>query len=206
MAHSPDYKEMAAITVPTVEHYCTKHGYGFLYDPNVDVRLGDSMKINLFHTLYAGGQFSGDDVFCWIDTDALVMNSDVKLQSFLGPFLTRHVLYGSDVNGLNTGVWFARFTSHADHFLRTAQAASLSMGWADQVGIFQTALQPIFKNIVTIGPGKGFNSMLYPLYGWDFAHGKEVNEYEEGDCILHFPGIEMSARMRFLRECAAMAK
>lgn len=197
---------MAAITVPTVERYCAKHGYGFVYHPDVDPTMGDAMKIELFHQLYAGGQFTGEDVFVWIDTDALIMDSDVLLSSYMGEFPSYHIVYGSDPNGLNTGVWFARFTSHADHFLRVAQQSSLAMGWADQPGILQAWLQPIFRNVVTILPGKGFNSMLYSLYGWDFAHGKEINDYEEGDLVLHFPGIEMSERMRLLREYAALAK
>lgn len=205
-AHDDGYREMAAITMPTVKDYCAKHGYGFIYEPNVEPELADACKIGFFHELYASGRYSGDDVFFWIDTDALIMNSAVRLERYVPDIFEAHVLYGSDPNGLNTGAWFARFTSRADHFLRVAQQASFAMGWSDQPGILQTYLQPVFTPWVRIGPGKGFNSMLYSLYGWDWPHGNEINAYEEGDLVLHLPGIERSQRMELLRHYRGLAQ
>ena len=201
MAYDRRFEELAAVSVPLAERYCQKHGYAFIRD-RIDEREGDACKIRLFNTLYATGAYDGNDVFFWLDTDALIMNSDEKLEPFAERMREKHVLYGCDPNGINTGTWFARFTSHADHFLRVAQQKSASMGWADQEGIIQTYVQPAFTSRVAVVPGKGFNSMLYDLYGWDWSHKHEINAYEPGDLVLHFPGIEFSQRVELMRQHA----
>lgn len=200
-AHDEGYRDMAAITMPTVKGYAAKQGYAFVYEPNIEPTLADACKISLFHQLYAGGRFTGDDYYCWVDTDALVMNSYFDLEAYLvAELVNHHVLYGSDFNGINSGIWMARFTSHADHFLRVAQQTSFAYGWADQNGIIATYLQPIFTPLVKFVPGKMFNAMPYELYGHeDWAHKNEINNYEPGDFILHLPGIEAQTRMELLR-------
>lgn len=207
MAHDAAYTEMGKITAPSVSAYAQKHNYSFYYWPTIDPAEGDSCKIRIFREFYASGLFGGTDIFMWIDTDALIMNSDVRVEDIVPEMMEEyHVLYASDPNGLNTGVWFARFTSRADHFLRISQQTSWAMGWADQVGIFQTYLQPIFSGVVRIVPGKRFNAMDYSLYGWDWPHGREVNAYEPGDWILHVPAIERETRLNLLREYASLAQ
>lgn len=200
-AHDAAYQPMADITIDTVAAYANKHNYRLCYRPNLDPREGDMCKIRLFREIYATGMYTGDDYFVWIDTDAIVMNSNVKIESIAGQYMgDYHVLYGQDPNGINTGVWMARFTSHADHFLRVSMQQSLAMGWSDQPGIFQTSLQPIFSRVVKYIPGKIFNAMPYEHYGWDsWAHKNEINNYETGDFILHLPGIELQARLELLR-------
>lgn len=210
-AHDARYAEMAAITAPINEAYCKKHGYEFLYLPDRDEREGDSCKINIFKALYASGQYGGDDVFFWIDTDAMVMNSEIKIEELFDLELhyikpIPHYWVGYDVNGLNTGTWMARFTSHANHFLTVALNQSIAMGWADQEGLFQTMLKEPFKHWVRQIPGKAMNAMPYELYGWDsWAHKNEINNYEPGDFILHTPGLEMSKRVEVLRHYAKLA-
>lgn len=206
MAHTPDYSEMGQISFPLAHAYAQKHGYRMAYDPAVEQTLADACKISLFHELYATGEYGGDDVFFWLDTDALIMNSDVKLERYIHEMGEAHVMYGSDANGINSGTWFARFTSRADHFLRVSQQMSFALGWSDQPGIFQTFLQPVFQPWVKIVPGKGFNSMPYNVLGWNFPHGTEVNAYEPGDLVCHFPGIEHQTRMALMREYAELAK
>ncbi len=210
MACDEAFAELFRVSYPLVQRYCEKHNYIFVADNHLDKTEGDSAKIRLFRLLYATGLYSGDDIFCWIDTDALVMNSNwsiediVSIEGLLDNGV--HVLYGSDFNGLNTGVWFARFTSHADHFLRTAQQASWSMGWSDQPGILQTWLQPIFTPWVKIVPGKRFNAMPYELFGNDgWAHKNAINNYESGDWICHFAGIEHQTRLELMRQYAVEA-
>lgn len=205
-AHSPNYQEMADVTLPTVERYCKRHGYNLFYDGLRDPREGDAMKITLFKGLYETGQFTGDDWFMWIDTDALVMNGGFSVAEMLS-LSQVHYVVGYDFNGMNTGVWFARFTSHAHHFLSVAQNVSIAMGWADQVGLIQTALSPPFNTWVALVPAKAFNAYPYELYGWDhYAHKNEINNYEPGDFILHLPGIEYERRLELLREYAKEAK
>ncbi len=206
-AHDAGYAEMAAITLPTVEQYCKRHGYELYYDPNVDSRETDACKIRIFCDLYASGRFQGDDRFFWIDTDALVMNSEIHLDELAAIMQDYHYMVGYDANGINTGTWMARFTSHADHYLRVSRSQSIGMGWADQVGLLQTALQAPFCEWVRTIPGKYMNAMPYELYGWDsWPHKNEINNYEPGDFVLHLPGIEHEARLKMLRDYAQQAR
>jgi hypothetical protein len=217
-AHDARYAEMASITMPSLMRYCAKHNYELWVDDNIDPREGDFCKIRLFRELYATGNYSPDDFCFWIDTDALVMNSEVKLEDVSHHWLDYvtsstlwgdtqgHYLVGYDPNGINTGTWLARFSSKAEHFLRVATETSASMGWADQVGLLMTALQPTFRDIVRYCPGRVMNSMPYRLYGWNWQHGYEINAYEDGNFVVHLPAIELPKRLELLREYARGAK
>lgn len=205
-AHDAHYQSMADISMPSLRRYCTRHGYTLYYDPDLDPREADACKIRIFRDLYATGRYTGDDLFFWIDTDALVMNSAVALEGIQQHYMGEaHYMVGYDPNGINTGTWMARFTSRADHFLRVSWQLSLSMGFSDQPGLFQTALQHPFKDWVKYVPGKVFNSMPYAEYGWDWPHGPEINAYEPGDFVLHAPSLEKTRRMDLLREYAKLA-
>lgn len=205
-AHDENYAEMASVTIPSVQRYCRRHNYQLYYEPDLNPREADACKIRIFRDLYASGQFTGEDLFFWIDTDALVMNSAVALEGIRERHMgDAHYMVGYDPNGINTGTWMARFTSHADHFLRVSWQLSLSMGFSDQPGLFQTSLQHPFKDWVKYIPGKVFNAMPYAEYGWDWPHGPEINAYESGDFICHFPSLEQSRRMQLLREYAKVA-
>lgn len=206
-AHGPEYAELAAITYPSVERYCRKHGYGLAYDPNRTDK--DACKVALYQGLYAKRQFNPDDVFVWIDTDALIMNSDVRLDHIVHWMMPRsvHYLIGTDVNGLNSGVFIARFSPEAHLFMTVANSISLASGWADQEGLIQTAIKSPHKEIYREVPGKVFNCNDYSLKGWNFGeYGNYVNQYVPGDFIIHLAGVEEPTRTNALREYAKIAK
>jgi len=123
-AHDEKYDELAAITFPTVQRYADKHGYTLSYNPRIDPVDADACKAKMFLSLYATGQYAADDVFMWIDTDALVMNSDKPITP-----ITAHFLWGYDYNGPNSGVWFARFSSQAAHYVNVYAVTAHAMGW-----------------------------------------------------------------------------
>lgn len=204
--HGPEYQELADVTRPSVERYCEKRGYDFLYDPTrIDK---DACKVALYDEAYRTGRYSPDDVFCWIDTDALVMNSEIRVEHIVYWLMPRSVDYliGTDVNGLNSGFFIARFSPEAYLFLTVASATSTAMGWADQEGLIQTAVKEPHKSIYREVPGKVFNGNLYPEKGWNYGeYGNYVNAYEPGDFVLHLAGFEPNARMRLLREYAEKA-
>lgn len=205
-AHGPEYAELAAITYPSVERYCKKHGYGLAYDPNRTDK--DACKVALYQTIYATGQFCSADVFVWIDTDALIMNSDRRIESIVYEHMPSsvHYLIGTDVNGLNSGVFVARFSPEAHLFMTVANSISVASGWADQEGLIQTAIKSPHKEIYKEVPGKVFNCNDYSLKGWNFGeYGNYINRYEPGDFIIHLAGCEEPTRKNKLREYAERA-
>jgi len=204
-AHDEKYDELAAITYPTVKHYAEKHDYELAYNPRIDPVDADACKAKMFLSLYATGQYAADDVFMWIDTDALVMNSNLALaDDFFSQYT--HFVWGYDYNGPNSGVWFARFTSQAAHYVQVYDNTAQSMGWGDQEAMVQKMLVPPFSRWVSVVAGKRFNCYPYEYHGRaDWAHKNEINNYEPGDFILHAAGMESEMRLRVLREYAALA-
>lgn len=206
-AHGPEYQQLADITRPSVENYCRKHGYILFYDPKRTDK--DACKVAMYQAAYATGQFTPDDVFVWIDTDAVVMNSDVRLDHIVHWLMPRsvHYLIGTDVNGLNSGVFIARFSPEAHLFMTVANSISIASGWADQEGLIQTAIKSPHKEIYREVPGKVFNCNDYRLKGWNFGeYGNYVNQYEDGDFIVHLAGVEEPTRTVTLQEYAEKAK
>lgn len=198
--HGPEYNELAAITFPTVERYCEKWGYDRQYDPNRTDK--DACKVAMYQDAYATGRYGTDDVWMWIDTDAVVLNSDIRVEHLVYWLMPRHVHYlvGTDPNGLNTGVFIARFTPEAKLFMTVANGISIASGWADQEGLIQTAVKSPHKEIYREVPGKVFNCNLYELKGWDFGeYSNYINRFEPGDFIAHLAGVEEPTRTTALR-------
>jgi hypothetical protein len=193
---------MASITQPTLVRYCQRQGYEFAYDPNVNETEKDAAKARMFLNMYASGRFGVGDIALWIDTDACVMNSAVRMQDvFFDDVPAAHFVWAYDWNGPNSGVWMARFTSQAAHFIQTYDYLARAMGWGDNWAMNQTMLLPPFRDWVACIPGKRMNANLYQLHGLDgMLHKKHINAYEPGDWILHLAGLEHSARMTALRK------
>jgi len=212
-AHGPEYADLAAITLPTLKHYCEKHGYYFFYDGNRTDK--DACKVAMFQQAFSAvlptptERLGPDDVFVWVDTDAAILNSDIRIEQIVYALMPRsvHYLIGVDVNGLNSGVFIARFSPEASLFMTVATSISVASGWADQEGLVQTAIKSPHKEIYRECPGKVFNCNDYALKGWNFGeYGNYVNRYEPGDFILHLAGVEEPTRTNKLREYVAMAK
>lgn len=191
MAHDIGYSELASITVPTWQRYCAKWGYHFHYDAQRPKEECDFAKVAMYQQLYAS--YGREDVFVWADSDALIMNSAIRLDHIVYAHMPKscHFLIGQDMNGLNSGVYFARFTPQGRNFLRVAMIASKSMGWADQEGLIQKSLTGQHRSGYKEVPGKIFNAMLYDRLGWDDEDGNYLNKYEHGDLVLHFAGLPM---------------
>lgn len=206
-AHGPEYQALADITRPTVERYCEKRGYDFLYDPNRTDK--DACKVALYKEAYATGRYGPDDVFCWIDTDALIMNSEIRIEHIVYWLTPRsiHYMIGTDVNGLNSGFFIARFSPEALLFQTVANTISVGSGWSDQEGLIQTAVKEPHRSIYREVPGKVFNCNLYDRKGWALGeYGRYINEYQDGDFVLHLAGVEEPERTNTLRAYAELAR
>lgn len=121
------YAPIADVTLPIMQRYATKHGYGlhigkYHTDPRNLFTYGDRLKISLFNEHY-----DAHDIICFLDIDVLVMNSEIKIEEVLmGHSLTelskmgrgllaeaarekmRPFLWTYDPNGPCSGFWIAR--------------------------------------------------------------------------------------------------
>jgi hypothetical protein len=131
-AHDEKYDELAAITFPSVRKYVDRHGYVLAYNPRIDPVDADACKAKMFLSIYAQGQYGPDDVFVWVDSDAVIMQSDISVETLLERSTFSkddHYLIGCDFNGVNSGVWFARFSPQAAHYVQVYSQVAVAMGW-----------------------------------------------------------------------------
>ena len=135
-AHTSDYQALASLTCPTVRRYAEKHSYAYFYHPAWEERFpadGDRCKIRIYEELYETNAF---DVFVWIDSDAMITNSDVSIDGLLSRFMhlgylteDDHFVWGYDASCENTGVYIARMTPQAHAFLHASFCRGVEMGW-----------------------------------------------------------------------------
>ena len=205
--HDPNYADLAAITLPSVKAYCKKHGYFLLYDPARNDK--DACKVSLYQQAYSDGRFGPEDVFCWIDTDAVLVNSERRIENIVYEHMPRwcHYLIGCDVNGINSGFFIARFSPEAALFMNVANTVSVVSGWADQIGLAQTSLMEPHRSIYKEVPGAVFNCNDYAEKGWALGeYGGYINEFVPGSLVFHAAGIEEPRRSELLKKYAEMAK
>jgi hypothetical protein len=216
--HTTNYQDLADITVPTMQRYCEKHGYDFAYVPDWELRFpdlaneGDRFKARMFENLYAENKIHNKwDVFLWIDSDALIWNSDISVDALFtrlsreqGLSDNHHFLWGYDVGGPNSGVYFARFTWQAAAFMRTQLARSVEMGFGDNTAMINVGVVPPYNEWCKVVPGWYFNAYLPEIYGWtEFA---EMNGLREDSLCAHLPGMTNEQRLPIARRLAEKAR
>lgn len=210
-AGSPDFAELASITVPSKQRYAEKWGYSFFRFESKK-EDGDKCKFDAYMQL----RDKGYDVCFWSDDDALVMNSDWRIEDILhyemgyDPTVSMdkdiHFLWGWDGAGPNSGVYFARFTPQAYHFMDRYTATMLENGLGDNTAMIQTMLIPPFNQYVKCIRGTLFNAYDYAFYGWDkYGYSQMINKYEPGSFMLQMPGISNDIRIPELRKRALEA-
>ena len=199
-AYTSDYKNIADLTVPNKREYCLQHGYDFL----------EIIDDNTFGKHPAFAKFSSAikylPFYDWIfynDTDSLIMNYNVKLESFIDNNYDFIVSY--DINGLNSGQWFVKNTTWALNFMTKVfnrNEFNNFGGWADQVAFCNTWLysgEAMQKTKIV--PQKLFNSYLYETFGKNDEGNYpdwEQGQFKMGDFCLHLCGLEAKPRMDWI--------
>lgn len=175
------------------EAYCSKHGYAFFMETQEYVgRSAYWQKIFSLAMLMASA-LEGDtlDWIFWTDTDTMILNDEIKLESFLPPSHEAwnsndtdvHVLMSRDHRGWNNGAFLIRVHPWSLNYLIR------SYTWPDYHAGFesfeQTAMARLYeefedvrRHVVRV-PMKWFNA--YPS-------GRSVYVATDQDLQVHFPG------------------
>ena len=191
---TPNFQEMADLTVPTMGHYCERHGYE-LHTVIEETHSGWH-KMRIVLDLLQTGDYAG---VLWLDSDALVTNpSSTRLEdlALFGDFVCT-----SDCFGISTGTFLARATDNAAKLLWACLCVgdALIRGhqWAEQEAIMRFARFEPYASIVKIVPQRLMNSYYSSAYSrplWPDA------TWEPGDFILHLPGMGWEDRVRIARD------
>ena len=192
---------MADLTRQNKIDYCSKNGYSYL-EIQEEATSDKHVAFNKYSVALRYLPFY-DWVF-YNDCDSLIMNYNIKLESFIDENYEAIISY--DINGLNTGQWFMKNTNWANEFLKRVYNRSEfdSFGsWADQIAFCNTWLysgEAMQKTKVV--PQKLFNSYLYETFfkndrreSPDWAQGQFTN----GDFMLHICGLDSNARKTLIQ-------
>ena len=109
------YKEKVKWTIVNKKSYCKRHGYDFIDDSTV---YDDSKPIPWSKIKLLLKYINQYDYLVWIDADILIMNLNIKLESFIEQYSQYDQICGSDFRMTNTGVWFIKNTEFSKLFLQ----------------------------------------------------------------------------------------
>jgi hypothetical protein len=196
------YKPLADLLRNNKKEYCDKHGYDF---------------IELQREAYPNRHAAYNKFICtqeilpyydWVfynDIDSLIMNYSIKLESFLDENYNFIISY--DINGINTGMWFAKNSAFANNFLIDVfdkRGYENYKGWADQIAFVNSYIfsGQALKNIKIV-PQKLFNSYFYETFLPNDQGQKPYwpeGQYHAGDFLIHLCGLNFESRKQFISQ------
>lgn len=220
---SPEYAEIATITLPVMQKYCQRHGYAmelgaYHTNPNSLVDYGDRSKLRLYDKF-----FNDYDAMMFLDVDALIMNHDIKIEDVL---CGRPFLWTYDANGPCSGFWIAQCVQPVRHALITVSnrapllgnvrtlehlgpphKITLEMeprGQSDQETMRAMMHEPPFNKVLghCVSGKEAGHCYDYPEIGWP-EEWQYINHYTPGDWIVTFPSLSLERRVELLRRYAS---
>ncbi len=182
------YSDIGQLTARVKQAYCKKHGYDFyhyddLLDPERSTPYAAWNKIPAILRHLPNYKW----VF-WIDADAVMVRPEIRLEGFLDD--RRDVLFGCDIEGINSGVAFYQNTLRTWEFLTRAYARD---DWRDRKNTWE---QTTFKMLLR----EDWHAIRYSILG-DFINSNPAQS--AGRFIVHTWGMHPKARRATLEEFTA---
>jgi len=108
------YKKITHWATMNKKSYCQRHGYDFIDDESI---WDKSKPIPWSKILLLLKYIEKYDYIVWIDADILIMNMDIKIETFIERYSNYDQISGSDWKMQNTGVWIIKNTDFSKRFL-----------------------------------------------------------------------------------------
>ena len=198
-------KRLANMTNPNHTEYCDTRGYELLHFDehyNWDIKWECGwQKIFLFDELLNDSKYEDTEWFFWIDTDAIFMNYNTKLESLVDDWSFFSVC--RDCNGINVGTFFIKNCDRSREFIRDliddgplpgaifenqGKGPNGSPHWwnfSEQGSIDRLGLSDKYRSGFSVRPNRAFNSYVH-----DCIHGiLPSHKYQKGDFLIHLPGV-----------------
>jgi len=127
-----NYAELQALTAPTIHGYAERHGYAALVSIYGETKRAPSWY-KLVQIQEAFNQ--GYDTVLWVDTDAIIVNFSITVESLLRPGKTFY--HSNNWYGMNCGVMILRDCIDVRRLLRAAwgQTHLIDHPWWEQAAI-----------------------------------------------------------------------
>lgn len=193
MVFTSDWYDIADITVTNTEHYCRKHGYGII--PEImDNPYNGFQKIKSIQTLFEVGA----DVIWSLDCDTLITNHTISVDNFLKE--NKYFYITKDFNDINAGSFIIKKSKWSNSFLEYL----LRQEGGDKMYCEQDAIVKFIKEFgydnICILSHPSINSYKYELYPEIPLQTHQQGNWEQGDFILHLPGVILEKRIEIMNE------
>jgi hypothetical protein len=188
---TPDIALYAAKSEVNKIRYCRKHGYGCaIYKDVLDAnRPASWSKILALKEVFAAGKC---DWCFWIDADAIITNSEIRLETIIDE--EYDLIVSQDINGINFGVFLIKNTPGARQFLDAvyAQTQHIHNPIVENAAVREVIAKELAPMCaVKVESQRRFNSCLYGLYYYPpYPEG----DFQRGDFVLHLPAASGEVR------------
>lgn len=200
--YDQNYKKVADLFRHNKMEYCVKNGYDYLEV----VREAYPNKHAAYNKFLVTLEYL--PYYDWIfynDVDSIIMNQNIKLESLLDENYKFIISY--DINGLNSGMWFAKNSTFANNFLVDCFEKSgfeNYKGWADQISLANCYLYSgeAMQNIKLVQQAQ-FNSYIYDNFYFEDTKTKAFypqGKYKTGQFMLHLCGMDYETRNKYAQE------
>jgi hypothetical protein len=220
VSYNEHYSDMANLTVNhNIKQYCEKHGYTLWIDQQNELdnnRSSHWQKIKTSINILP----SFDWVF-FIDTDCLIMNSNIKLESLIDDdysfIVPNHNVAANDnpitnIEGIHNVITSQFLVKNDTDGLAILQAIWDAEGWPEEMDIstfdyegrqMRIVINSLkFKDKIKIIEEKLLNRFWYINNPYMVMHFKGVNNnvWQAGDFIVHVTGYSKEDRIRILSD------
>jgi len=161
-----------AFSFPNFQRYCDKHNYTFIgsskqFDDRHPSWARLPMIFNIIHKY---------DWVMWIDPDALIINTDKKIEDYLSDDFSFRI---SKTGVINHGVWYVKNSPLGIRILQDTynQTQFIEHMWRENqacIHLFNEVYTPETMDNIRIDINADYNVF--------------AKNYNQGDFVIHFPG------------------
>jgi hypothetical protein len=176
------YKEFTKLGMLTQIEYCKRNGYDLIDDESV---YDKSRPIPWSKILSIKKYLQQYDYIVWMDADIIILNFEVKLESFINQYLfnkeSDFLMCIDTGNKRNTGVWFIKNTDYALKFMDRIYEQT---NYIDAGEWEQTAFNNLYEQNIDNIQSK---STIFP-YSQAYLFNCLLYDYKYGYFLIHFMG------------------
>lgn len=193
--YTKDWEEIAKIVIPNMIDYSKQHNYSyspFLVPDGYD-------NFDKIHTMFDTFNMYDIDFIFNRDADTLITNLTISLESFIEEGKDFYIT--KDYNGINSGTFLIRKSKWSYNFITYVENQKGKEGiYGEQDAIVRYMQEFPNDEKIKILPHPSINSYLYENYSDIPKQTHEQGEWQEGDFLLHLPGLGMGKRLQILNE------
>jgi len=193
--YTEGWMPIAKVVLPVATQYCKKHGYDFKF-----ICFPGEYPSNFgFNKIrYIQEVFKGDCDICWsLDLDTMITNHNIRVEDFLQDGKDFYIT--KDVNAHNAGSFIVKKSEWSKQFLEYLLQQKGKDGMHCEQNAIDKYIEENGTDDICVLPHPSINSYHYELYPEFKNITHEQGNWEDGDFVLHLPGVGMDKRLEILK-------